>query len=117
MKKKKKWVLATSIGVFLGIGSSVATLADSSALATGVHGSSGSGAIIIAWNRELLRIVQTPGAQPATDHPTRSFAILHAVIYDAIVSITRDTPAYLFSVPAPRKARPEAAAARLAMTS
>ncbi len=108
---KKKLVLATSIGVFLGIGSSVATLADSSALANSVHGARGSGAIIIAWNRELLRIVQTPGAQPATVHPTRSFAILHAAIYDAIVSITRDAPAYLFSVPAPRKARPDAAAA------
>jgi PAP2 superfamily len=111
MKKKKKLVLATSIGVFLGIGSSVATLADSSALATGVHGARASGAIVIAWNRELLRIVQTPGAQPATVHPTRSFAILHAAIYDAVVSITRDAPAYLFSVPAPRRARPDAAAA------
>ncbi len=109
--KKKKLVLATSIGVFLGIGSSVATLADSSPLATGVHGSRGSGAIVIAWNRELLRIVQTPGAQPATIHPTRSYAILHAAIYDAVVSITRDAPAYLFSVPAPRRARPDAAAA------
>jgi len=109
--KKKKLALATSIGVFLGIGSSVATLADSSPLATGVRGARGSGAIVIAWNRELLRIVQTPGAQPATVHPTRSYAILHAAIYDAVVSITRDAPAYLFSVPAPRRARPDAAAA------
>jgi hypothetical protein len=31
---------------------------------------------VIQWNRSLLAIVRTPGAQPATIHPTRSFAIL-----------------------------------------
>src|SRR5260221_13277634 len=72
---------------------------------------SGSGAIVIAWNKELLHIVQTPGPQPATVHPTRSYAILHAAIYDAVVSITRDAPAYLFSVSAPSNARADAAAA------
>jgi membrane-associated phospholipid phosphatase len=71
-----------------------------------------SGAVVIAWNKELLKIVQTPGAQPATVHPTRSFAILHAAIYDAVVSITRQDPAYLFSVSAPRGARADAAAAQ-----
>jgi hypothetical protein len=30
---------------------------------------------VIQWNRTLLVIVRTPGAQPATVHPTRSFAI------------------------------------------
>ena len=70
-----------------------------------------SGALVVAWNQELLRIVQTPGAQPATIHPTRSFAILHAAIYDAIVSITHGGPPYLFSVNAPHDARPDAAAA------
>src|SRR5580692_10001222 len=33
---------------------------------------------VVQWNRTLLVIVRTPGAQPATVHPTRSFAILHA---------------------------------------
>jgi membrane-associated phospholipid phosphatase len=70
-----------------------------------------SGAFVIAWNRELLHIVQTPGAQPATIHPTRSFAILHAAIYDAVVSITKDAPTYLVTVKAPHGARPDAAAA------
>jgi hypothetical protein len=32
-------------------------------------------------------------------------------MYDSVVSITRDAPPYLFSVPAPRGARPDAAAA------
>ncbi len=115
--KKEKLILASSIGIFLVIGSLVTALVISSALANGTssnaaaNASSGSGAIVIAWNKELLKIVKTPGAQPATIHPTRSFAILHAAIYDAVVSITRDAPAYLFSVNTPRSARADAAAA------
>jgi hypothetical protein len=70
-----------------------------------------SGAIVVDWNRALLRIVRTKGAQPATIHPTRSFAILHAAIDDAVVSITHDGTPYLLSVNAPRGARPDAAAA------
>jgi hypothetical protein len=70
-----------------------------------------SGATVIDWNRELLTITRTKGAHPATVHPTRSFAILHAAIYDAVVSITGGAPAYLFTVRAPEGARPDAAAA------
>ena len=110
--KKKKLILASSIiAIFLVIGSVVTTLVLTSTKATGTNGASDSGAIVIAWNKELLHIVQTPGAQSATVHPTRSFAILHAAIYDAIVSITRDAPAYLISVTSPSSARPDAAAA------
>jgi PAP2 superfamily len=119
MKKKKLiLILAISIGIFLVIGSLVTALVLSSTKATGANGnaaangSSSSGAIVIAWNKELLKIVQTPGAQPATVHPTRSYAILHASIYDAVVSITKDAPAYLFSVSAPSSARADAAAAQ-----
>src|SRR5260221_928 len=115
---KKKWILlATSIGIFLVIGSVVATLVLTPVLTASGSGnvaadaSSGAGAIVIAWNKELLHIVKTPGGQPATVHPTRSFAILHAAIYDAVVSITRDAPAYLYSVTAPSGARADAAAA------
>src|SRR5256885_2583154 len=109
--KKLILILATSMGIFLVIGLPVAAMANSSALATGANGSRSSGAIVIAGNQELLHIVQTPGAQPATIHPTRSYAILHAAIYDAIVSITRDAPPYAFSVSAPSSARADAAAA------
>ena len=42
---------------------------------------------VVQWNRNLLAIVRTPGAQPATIHPTRSFAMLHAAIYDAVNAI------------------------------
>ena len=47
---------------------------------------------VIAWNRNLLAIVRTPGAQPATIHPTRSFAMLHAAIYDAVNARFTDVP-------------------------
>src|SRR5712691_6843837 len=121
--KKRKLILATSIGIFVVIGSLVAVLVLLPGLGTGAssnaaaQGSSSSGAIVIAWNQELLHIVQTPGAQPATVHPTRSFAILHAAIYDAIVSITRDAPPYVFSVSAPSGARADAAATAAAAHS
>ena len=115
--KKKKLIVASSIGLVLVIGAVVAGLVLSSALATRANGNTAnganaSGAIVIAWNKELLKIVQTPGAQPATIHPTRSYAILHAAIYDAVVSITRDAPPFLFSVNAPSTARADAAAAQ-----
>jgi hypothetical protein len=44
---------------------------------------------VLQWNRTLLVIVRTPGAQPATVHPTRSFAIMHGAIYDAVNAIAR----------------------------
>src|SRR6201995_3973869 len=50
---------------------------------------------VIEWNRALLVIVRTPGAQSPTIHPTRSFAILHAAIYDAVNNIDRTHRPYL----------------------
>ena len=49
---------------------------------------------VVEWNRALLAIVRTPGAQPATIHATRSFAMMHAAIYDAVNAINsvRPTP-------------------------
>jgi membrane-associated phospholipid phosphatase len=70
----------------------------------------GSGQSAVDWNRELITILGTAGAQPATVHPTRSFALLQAAEYDAVTSITHAAPPYLFSVRAPRGARPDAAA-------
>src|SRR5438874_13200976 len=54
--------------------------------------------LVVQWNRTLLAIVRTPGAQPATVHPTRSFAILHAAIYDAVNAIDRTRTPYLVQV-------------------
>src|SRR5260370_38177891 len=113
----KKWILGISILLVLGLVSAGAALAATSARTTSAGGNASadtsriSGAIVIAWNQELLHIVQTPGAQSATVHPTRSFGILHAGIYDAVVSITRDAPPYGISLQAPRSARPDAATA------
>jgi hypothetical protein len=115
--KKKTWILASSLGLVLVVVSVVATLLltpvlTTKASGTATNGVDASGTFVIAWNKELLKIVKTPGAQPATIHPTRSYAILHAAIYDAVVSITGDAPAYLFSVAAPSGARAAAAAAQ-----
>ena len=70
----------------------------------------GSGQSVIDWNRRLITILGTPGSQPATVHPTRSFAMLQAAEYDAVVSITRAAPPYKAAVPAPDGARPDVAA-------
>jgi membrane-associated phospholipid phosphatase len=70
----------------------------------------GSGQPIVDWNRELITVLGTPGLQPATIQPTRSFAILQAAEYDAVVSTTHIGQPYLFSVMAPRDARADAAA-------
>jgi len=66
-------------------------------LATGITGKATAQVVnpVIQWNRFLLTIVRTPGAQPATVHPTRSFAILHASIYDAVNTIDQTHTQYL----------------------
>lgn len=74
-----------------------------------------SGNLVIQWNRILLSILRTPGAQPATIHPTRSFAIMHAAIYDAVNAIDRTHTLFLVHVTgASRQASQEAAAAAAA---
>src|SRR5467141_263196 len=54
---------------------------------------------VIEWNRTLLAIVRTPGAQPASIHSTRNFAILHAAIYDAVNNIEPRFSPYLVHLP------------------
>ena len=50
---------------------------------------------VIEWNRTLLTIVRTHGAQPATVHSTRNFAILHAAMFDAVDNIAGTFEPYL----------------------
>ena len=70
---------------------------------------------VVEWNRTLLSIVRTPKAQPATVHPTRSFAIMHAAIYDAVNAIDRTHQPYAVRFPGQtRDASQEAAAAAAA---
>src|SRR5271157_5964699 len=54
---------------------------------------------VVQWNRTLLVIVRTHGAQPTTIHSTRSFAILHAAIYDAVNNIDGTFSPYLVRLP------------------
>src|SRR5260221_5214878 len=53
---------------------------------------------VTQWNKTLLTIVRTPKAQPATIHPTRSFAIMHAAIYDAVNAIDATHEPYLVHI-------------------
>lgn len=69
---------------------------------------------VVQWNRTLLVIIRTPGAQSTTIHPTRSFAIMHAAIYDAVNAIDRTHKPYLIRLSASHVASQEAAAAAAA---
>ena len=70
---------------------------------------------VVQWSRNLLAIVRTPGAQPATIQPTRSFAMMHAAIYDAVNSIDKTHHPYLVHIrEVSRRASQEAAAASAA---
>src|SRR5438105_159524 len=69
---------------------------------------------VVQWNRMLLVIARTPGAQPATIHPTRSFAIMHGAIYDAVNAIDGTHKPYLVRLSASHFASQEAAAAAAA---
>jgi hypothetical protein len=92
------------------VGASVAIQADRSISAT-----NRSVNPVVQWNRNLLSIVRTPGAQPRTIHATRSFAILHAAIYDAVNAIDQTHTPYRVTVSsASRRASQDAAAAAAA---
>ena len=112
--KKSPIALVAALGVALGIvtGTAITAVATNNTTRPGPRADGRTGDIVVAWNQELLHIVQTPGDQPSTIHATRSFAIMHAAIYDAVVSITRQDQPYLISVSAPRDARIDAAAAQ-----
>jgi membrane-associated phospholipid phosphatase len=70
---------------------------------------------VVQWNRNLLVILRTPGAQPANIHPTRTFAIMHAAIYDAVNAIDQTRQVYQIHVAgAARNGSQEAAASAAA---
>ena len=78
------------------LGFSKAALLCAGLLAMAIHGSPAQVTNpVVQWNRTLLVIVRTHGAQPATIHPTRSFAVLHAAIYDAVNAIDRTHKPYV----------------------
>ena len=69
---------------------------------------------VVQWNRTLLAIVRTHGAQPASIHPTRSFALLHSAIYDAVNAIDRTHNPYVVGLNRVPPASQESAAAAAA---
>jgi PAP2 superfamily len=80
------------------------------AASASIADTAGSGRSVADWNAMLITILGTPNAQPSSVHPTRSFAMLHAAEYNAVVSITHALPPYRAVVPAGGDARPDAAA-------
>jgi hypothetical protein len=70
--------------------------------------------VILQWNRVLMETVRTPGQHPATIMPVRSYAIMHAAMFDAVNSIDGTYTAYLTDVPGSQNASIEAAAAQAA---
>ena len=67
---------------------------------------------VIQWNRTLLVILRTPDSQPANLHPTRSYAMLHVAIYDAVDAIDGGHALYRYATPfvSPRASKEAAAA-------
>lgn len=70
--------------------------------------------VILQWNRVLQETIRTPGQQPATIFPVRSFAMMHAAMFDAVNSIDGTYTPYLTDVPGSQRASQEAAAAKAA---
>jgi hypothetical protein len=97
--------------MLLGTGATAGLLAVGAlpAAATRAHPDAG---VVLGWNQELLRIVRTAGTQPATVHATRSFAIMHAAMLDAVVACTGAGRPYAFRIDAARGSSPVAAAAQ-----
>jgi hypothetical protein len=67
---------------------------------------------VIQWNKTLLVILRTPHSQPANLHPTRSYAMLHVAIYDAVDAIDGGHALYRVAPPfvSPRASKEAAAA-------
>ena len=70
--------------------------------------------VVLQWNRVLMETVLTPGQHPATIMQVRSYAMMHAAVFDAINSIDGGHAPYLTEVPGSQNASLEAAAAQAA---
>jgi PAP2 superfamily protein len=72
---------------------------------------------VIQWNQELQQVLTTPGAQPASIHPTRTLAITQIAVYDAVNGIQGSGEPLLIYRRGPRGASADAAAAAAARTA
>ena len=73
--------------------------------------------LVLQWNQELQKVLVTPGAQPASIHPTRTLAITQIAVYDAVNGILGDGAPLLVDLAGPRGASAGAAAAAAARTT
>jgi hypothetical protein len=72
------------------------------------------GDAVIRWNQVLQQALRVPGAQPPTIRVERSYAMMHAAMFDAVNSIERAFKPYFVEVRASRGASAQAAAAQAA---
>ncbi|MEQ1604278.1 MAG: vanadium-dependent haloperoxidase [Pyrinomonadaceae bacterium] len=70
--------------------------------------------VILQWNRIIRETLATPGQQPPTVYGGRSYAIMHAAMFDAVNSIDGRYTPYWTEVPGSPRASHEAAAAKAA---
>src|ERR1700731_867699 len=94
LMKKSIPLVVTLAAIAVGVVATSTAIAGSASSATTDRNSKISGASVVAWNQELLKILLTPGAQPATVHPTRSYAILHAAIEAGRATLTALYPGF-----------------------
>ena len=104
---------ALAVGTVAAVAGSLTALTfltSSTTASADLAGSPGSGQSVVDWNARLVSILGTAGAQPAAVHPTRSFAMLQAAEYNAVVLVTHAAPAYHSQLNEPGDARPDVAA-------
>ena len=100
--------LLASLGLALA---SPAVAATSAAAATKHHSRPSAGSeIVVDWNKATLETLAVPGLQPITVHPTRTLALVHVAMHDAVTAIDGDYEPYLVDEEAPGSASEEAAA-------
>lgn len=70
--------------------------------------------VVLQWNRVLTETLGVAGQQPPSIVAARSYAMLHAAMFDAVNSIDGSYKPYLIDVPGSKHASLEAAAAQAA---
>ena len=111
MKRALLTLCVSALGLLgVSIASPASSLAASPAAQSSAPASSPPPEPVIQWNQFLLGIQATAGDQPATVHATYELAIMHAAIYDAVVSIDHSGTPYRTTVHGPRQASVAAAA-------
>ena len=70
--------------------------------------------VVLQWNRVLTQTITIQGQHPGSIAGARSYAMMHAAIYDAVNSIDGSYKPYLVDIPGTKNASIEAAAAQAA---